>query len=328
MLSIIYILIFTVICRQLVTVLNFSQSLITIPTQIVYVICGFLIVNKFYKFSISHQRRRIHHINMNNLDFQPLTITIEQHVIRIPLEDQVDLEIDDMHNVHNKTIKRGAIMAINELKKTDEGKYSVKSAISDIREHLESQPDGIPEKTIGIAFQSLRLIYEMDSTYQTSGIKELEILRLVWERINHKNNLGVVDQLKENVVKELADCYRGNGSVHCCEGRITRILQSLQNCDAENVVDLRPMWAYKDEIVNKITKYRDKLSKKLPTKYAGLDEKLVMSDTDKKMVSQINRCLIKNLEKRFEKDYIELGYLNRIELDDITRVYYESLYDF
>ena len=40
------------------------------------------------------------------------------------------------------------------------------------------------------------------------------------------------------------------------------------------------------------------------------------------------QCLFdQELAKRFDLDYIQPGYITQAELDDLTKVYYDSLYD-
>src|SRR5438874_12588673 len=122
--AVIFIILAIIIYRQLGTLLNFNQSLINIPTQIAAFASGYLLIAQFYNSltnyrTIRNGRTYIPRItNFQPIEFEPLMIRFEQHIIRIPLEDRVDFNIDDNHNVHNKTIKRTATMAINELKKS------------------------------------------------------------------------------------------------------------------------------------------------------------------------------------------------------------------
>jgi hypothetical protein len=293
---------------------------------VIYVFIAILIFRGFKLISQHYQQRRQHHQQRRQYQvievftqYQPVTITY-----RIPYEELVDLDYEDSHNVHNKTVKRTAKMAIETLKLADRGVYSIESMLDEIEDYLNEKEKELPRED---ARQALKSINKMDSTYQTAQIPEREVLRLVWERINHPINAKNIEQLKENFVNQLADCCRDEKSVHCCEGRITRILQSLQNSDAEDIVNLRPMWAFKEEIENKISKYRQKLLQKTPQKY-HLDEKLTLDDLDRELLSHFNDCLVKNLEKRFYRDYLEDGYLTLNELNDITKPYYDSFYDY
>ena len=72
--------------------------------------------------------------------FEPVVIHFEPRVIRIPLEDRTDLNIGDPHNVHNKTIKRTATMAIEALQQADRHVYSIELAVAQIDSHLVAGP--------------------------------------------------------------------------------------------------------------------------------------------------------------------------------------------
>ena len=316
-------IIFTIVAiiyRQLSNLFKFIRG----NQLISRIICGIVFISilmTIYNFIANYRNTRRGAVN---IDFSPVTITI----FRIPIEDRIDFEVEDDHNVHNKTIKRTAIKAIEELKKVDLGKYSIQSAFDSIYKYINSQPQSLSSQKLELASETLAQIDEIDSFYQTAQILEKEVTRLVWERIHHSDNFDKLEQLKENLIVELADCNKGDGSLHCCEGRITRMLQSLQSCDNGNIVDLRPMWAFKEEIENKISRYREKLHKKLPKTYSELDMKKKLTDHDKKLMDRFNQCLIKNLGERFNRDYIKPGFLTKSELNDITEAYYQSLYDY
>ena len=63
-----------------------------------------------------------------------VTPQVIPQVIRIPVEDRVDLALDDKHNVHNKTLKRTAVHVIHQLNNCDQHHYTIKSALDDILE--------------------------------------------------------------------------------------------------------------------------------------------------------------------------------------------------
>lgn len=259
--------------------------------------------------------------------YYPVKLTVEQTILRIPVEDRVDLAIDDKHNVHNVTIKRNARQVIHQLQNSDQHQYTIASTLATINELIELSPDPNLDK-LDAAVQALRRLEQINAFYHSANIAELEILRLVWERINHPINAERIEQLKLNIIEQLSDCVNGYSGVHCCEGRIMRILQTLEGCDQNDLVTLRPMWAYKEEISNKITQYRQKLLDRVSQKYVDLETKTDLNDNDRQLLDQFNQCLIKNLNKRFEIDYISKDLLTRDELEDLTEVYYESLYDY
>jgi hypothetical protein len=261
------------------------------------------------------------------INYCPLRTIVEHQVIRVPVEDRVDLAFDDKHNVHNSTLKREATKVIEKLKLSDQHRYTQGSAFEEIKQLIDMSPDPDLDK-LDQAFNSLDLIEHNHVYYHNGSIDEKELIRLLWERINHPINQCVLESLKNNIIEQLADCGDGHGSLHCCEGRVMRLIQTLEQCDQENLVDLRPMWAYREEISNKIIKYRQKLLNRVPPKYQQIVDKADPTDDDKKLLSQFNQCLISNLNKRFHLDYTSTELLTENELNDLTQVYYDSLYDF
>lgn len=244
--------------------------------------------------------------------------------IRIPLEDRVDFVVEDRHNVHNTTLQRDALSAITRLKQSDQHRYTTEETFKMIDYLIEFYPDPDLDK-LDSASYVLHMIRKLGVTYDQ--LPEVELVRLLWERINHADNRLFRDQLIDNLITQLADCRCGKRCVHCTEGRIMRLLQTLECSDATNMVHLCPMWAYKEEIAHKVTMYRQKLLDKAPSEYRELESKtdLDLDVEDRRLLRQFNRCLIKNLKCRFERDYVSKGVMTKEELDEITKTYYENL---
>jgi hypothetical protein len=278
-------------------------------------ICYFLI--KSYTGSTTHYTIRYH----------PVKVMYKHHIIRIPLEDRIDLAIDDRHNVHNKCLKRNATQVIEQLKKSDQHQYSIETAFEQIYRLIELSPDPNLDR-LDAAIYVLQSIEDIDAFYHVVNLSEKEIIRLVWERINHPINQTHIELLKNNLIEQLADCRNDYSGVQCCEGRIMRILQTLEQSDTEEFVNLRPMWAYREEIGNKISQYRQKLLDNVPEKYQQLESKTELTEEDRRLLNQFNTCLINNLTKRFVIDYVSKGLLSKDDLKDLTQDYYKSLYEY
>jgi len=266
------------------------------------------------------------YLRISHHDYQESTVNCDDTTtLLIPIEDRVDLDVDDRHNVHNSCLRRTASDIIHMLETSDQHIYSIDRTIQEINDMIELCPDTDLER-LDNATYVLECVASMHSTYRSSfKIYELELIRLIWERINHPINLNVKDQLKSNLIDQLADCRNGQTSLHCCEGRIMRLLQTLEGCDKENIVGLRPMWAFKEEISNKIYSYRQKLLTKAPKIYSEMETKTDLTQKERDMMEKFNQCLIKNLQKRFEQDYLTKRLLTKNELNDITTPYYQSI---
>lgn len=301
--------------KLLFTELKVRDPLILVITLVCFCSCCVLYIT--YKYRCRYRIETI---------YQP--VTIEHHIYRIPIEDRTDLAIEDKHNVHNMCLKRNALNVIQNLSTSDQKIYTIESAFNCIRELIEFSPDPNLEK-LENAENTLVSIDEINASYHNGEITEKELIRLIWERINHPLNINQQEQLKINLIEQLADCQNNSGSdsvgLHCCEGRIMRLLQTLECCDSQDIVNLRPMWAYKEEIANKLIRYRQKLLDKSPPQYTELEQKLDLTNNERCLLEAFNKCLIKNLNKRFKIDYLSQGLLSSNELKDITQPYYDSL---
>lgn len=267
------------------------------------------------------QLHRYHHVDIMA---KPSENTVQQIVYRIPLEDRTDMDIEDRHNVHNMCLKRNAFNVVQDLRVSDQQQFTIDSALEAIHRLIEYSIDTDLDK-LDNAEMVLLSIEDIGATYTSCHIKETELIRLIWERIHHPMNKSVQEQQENNLIEQLADCKNGTHGLHCCEGRIMRLLQTLEGCDSQGIVNLRPMWAFKEEIANKIMYYRSKLLEKAPLQYTLLDQKIKLNQKEEALFNAFNQCLIRNLNKRFEIDYVSQGLLSPIELEDITKPYYENL---
>src|ERR1700722_13196984 len=114
---------FLLICLVKLLIRPFNSNRSLLVTQLGFILLALLCA--FYFCQFVFQTRR------NIIEFQPVEITME-YVIRIPLEDQIDLDLEDQHNVHNKTLKRGAIQSIEQLRQSDRQQYTISTAFDQI----------------------------------------------------------------------------------------------------------------------------------------------------------------------------------------------------
>ena len=153
---------------------------------------------------------------------------------------------------------------------------------------------------------------------------------MVWQRINHPINRDHYDDLKLSLTEQLADCKPtgnigiGTGIV-CVVGRISRILQTLELLDAENIVTLNPKWAVNDSISNYCTRYIGKLTKLVPNEYRVALDTLNRTPEQEIMSGRFYACIKHNLDRKFTKLYVDTGLLTVDELSKLTAVPYEQL---
>lgn len=246
-------------------------------------------------------------------------------VINIPLDDQPDLDINDRHNVHNITLKRTCANIIKYLQDTDTDTNKSKTGLNILNELIElcqSTQNTIKNK----ALICLTQVKNMDCTYNSLiKIKESEVLRLIWNRIMLIENNDTRNQVIDLLWIQLSDCINYGNVLHCTEGRIMRYLQVLEH---QLDFHLKPLWLFKQEITNVVPKIRDKILSKLPQSYVDLYNTIDLDDCDlqdKLLYEKIKNCIIKNLNNKFNKDYIKHNLLTQQELDSFTTPLYEHI---
>lgn len=169
------------------------------------------------------------------------------------------------------------------------------------------------------AMTALYLIYNIDNIY------EKEIIRLIWQRIYSPVNYNVRQQLKTNFLNQLSDCYLVNDKeLICMEGRIMRLLQSLEYCDNESIITLKPLWAIKEEITNTILNQHEKF-KKAHYDYKTIYDKIELSENDKSEINIYNKIFIRKCNRYLYKSYIKSKLLKLNELTELTSETYKYL---
>lgn len=246
--------------------------------------------------------------------------------IDIDLHEPADLKINDNQNVHNGSITKHVIESVKRLlnkeKENNVIVVSQKQIYDEIRNYLMNSKH---QSTIA-ALDILDKMYNFNNYHSATDLKEMEILRMVWQRINHPINTSRKNDLMEGLLIQLADCKYNNETM-CITGRITRILQSLECVDVENIVDLKPLWAIKENIADYCSSYSDKLLKKAPQKYIDaidIDEN-IRTDDQKIMANKYKECLKNNLNIKFTSLYIDTHILTSKQLNELTKNYFEYI---
>lgn len=219
----------------------------------------------------------------------------------------------DTQNVHDSTVTKYVIDAV---KKLGELKSPTTQIFADVVEYARQSTDPKGPK----ALDALLNILENNGFHQATKKTEMEIVGLVWQRIHEPVNQAHVDDLRQMLIQELADIQNV-----CLVGRISRILQTLESLDAENIVNLKPTWAINEEITQYCATYINKLTKKVAPEYRTAIDTLDRTPEQEEMARQFYACIKDNLQKRFRISYIETNILTQEKLDKITKPLFEEL---
>ncbi len=273
------------------------------------------------------------YINRHNGNFADVFADIRLYLDADDDNDEVvgadldaNLNRNDTQNVHNGGITRHVIDSIKKLTEKEKQNgiepMTTRQTYTEIREYLM----GATHKGTVQALDVLDQIHNFNDLHTPSGLHEMEILRMVWQRIKHPINLSRFDDLRESLLLQMADCKPTN-TIMCITGRISRIVQSLECIDMENLVDLKPLWAIKDQIAEYFSRYSDKLLKRVPSHYREAYEATDRTAEQTQLAHQYIECLKLNLNLKFKAMYLDTGILTSKELVELSKTFYDFLND-
>ena len=234
--------------------------------------------------------------------------------------DDVNLNPNDNHNVHNVTIVNSIKNKMPLLYESSQTKFSFVTVIQQIKVCLALVKTKYPYVS-----KVLRFILESRASYSSQLIKEFEIIRLIWTRINHPNNETNKASLVDEFLLQLNDCFNvEEESVCCLEGRVVRYFQALELCDYQSELwALVPLWIYKNEIEHRCAKGLNQMVQGLP-----LEDQLVYFKQDptsgeKIRVDAWNKQLVDDLEKALQQEYGDK--LDERQLSALTKPCFQAI---
>ena len=237
----------------------------------------------------------------------------------------VGLGHNDSQNVHDTTVQNYLVSIIAKLKKAMPfNPLTEAEVVDEVVEYIYSKFQGT-SKLKDRARSALRKIQTNNVFIHKLNLNELKVLQLVWMRIVSDINKNNAETLKDNLIQQLADCMVNDKSEYCAQGRVARIIQSLEVLDAESIADIKPLWAVKEEIATLFGKYRENMINKLPLKYQQLMQKTELSDKENKAYQEIVEKMAAKIQRRLNKAYVLQGIVKREKLDEITKDYFDAL---
>lgn len=214
---------------------------------------------------------------------------------------------NDLHNVHDSGVLGTIRRSIQNLQQATKIEIPIENSLRDIRSMLKNAGTKENDKFID-ACKALDSIERSVLPLSSTNIREVDALHLVWNRIHDPINKDNKKALQENLVEELAECIEHDKPV-CSTGRFTRILDTLNAVDPE--VQIKPMYALKNEMMEKCALIRKQLYDPLPE-----SEKQYI-DSTKENESQMNFTskLKDQIRDNLQKDYVQKQVLTQEQLD-------------
>ncbi|MHB1952252.1 MAG: hypothetical protein ACYCOU_00770 [Sulfobacillus sp.] len=240
-------------------------------------------------------------------------VAIQLQLQLFPAEDQ---------NVHDPGVQGHLRQAVARLRAACPRPPPPENCLNEFRNRCKNMEGFVA------ADQTLAFMQRHNEFVTNLDARELEVFSLVWSRINDPANEKNCAQLLSTLTEELADCLAEVPEVFgeprvpvCAQGRVARILQTLEILDAEGIMQLRPLWAIKEDIAQRFAHCRSEVLKRVKQSARREYESPEDNDTQRK----IGECISENVRRRLSRDYVKPGILTQERLDELTRDYFAAL---
>lgn len=206
---------------------------------------------------------------------------------------------NDTQNVHDSMVVRTTKTSLDKLANNSSG--NIPQSLEELRQELRRQnnPHALD------AFEKMVSINDYISPFSKS---EQEVLHLVWQRINNPVNSDLKKDMTDILVTQLQDCK----TQICPMGRCSRILQTLEATDKEDIVKIKPQWAINREIQNTTSKiYQETLESvdEATRITTSLDESDATSE-QKILYNNFKAKFAENFKNKLSEDYLTNGILS------------------
>ncbi|KAL4853180.1 hypothetical protein ACK3TF_005795 [Chlorella vulgaris] len=209
----------------------------------------------------------------------------------------------DAHNAHDTGVTRTVKTSIEKLQGAV-GTVDQTVAARQVRELILAAD--VPTEKRARAIQALDAIERNNHTLGTVNMTETAILGLVWGRLNHEDNLGNREALRENLVDELSESIE-HGKPVCAMGRLSRVLGTLNGVDA--LVDIKPKWALSQEMINKAgAMFKDKVTR-LPEADRAAVQALQPTEEQEQAYERVMNEAKADIRDELRRSYVSTGIM-------------------
>jgi len=170
-----------------------------------------------------------------------------------------------------------------------------KDTFNEIKDTIFNTPVKLSWEIKEKAYSTLRHIEKHGSFITSLNLQEKDILQIVWTRICHPINKNNKDELIKSLIEQLSCASINIEQTYCPTGRISRIIQSLESLDQEDIVKIYSL---------------ESLNKELSDKVVAL-LKNVPENTDPSQYIDIE----------LKKDYLDSGIVNKEDYYKYTKDY-------
>jgi len=223
-----------------------------------------------------------------------------------PDTTHMELEVrkNDPQNVHDHVVSNTVRRSIENLIKHTEIMNDLSQTLIDIRKFIKEQ-----DAHQDIALQVLDHI-EIDNTcFRDMKLKQVDLLNLVWNRIHNKCNEAVIDILKKNLYNRILECHEYDSKV-CASGIFSRLIDTLNYCDGDKIVQIIPKYVLNKELMGKASIVSKLFLAEQPKRTRELLIEYKLTSDEQKIVNDYNERLKQKLISEFRKDYIDTNIIS------------------
>jgi len=213
---------------------------------------------------------------------------------------------NDPQNSHDHSVIQSVQQSIQNLTRHTDIEIDIPTCFSQIRGACSNHARG------NDALRVLDTIEKSTLIQGHAGMKESELLQLVWNRI------GMLpadqrDTLVGNLVNELSEGVE-HGLVMCGTGRTNRIVDSLNMVDP--LVTIKPKWALNQEMMGKAGQIRAELIERLSEEKHAALECPNPTPAQEELNDQFDNLFKETLQSQFKRDYVDTGLMQQTILDN------------
>lgn len=209
------------------------------------------------------------------------------------------------NNVHDHVVFNTVKQSVKNLQRQTDIYFKLPEVLAAVKSHI--MECDLDQRVRDYALHVLEFMVEENKRGVAQPSTELDLLHLVWNRIHNNINRNHRNELKDNLIKQLAECIE-HGQVVCPKGRYDHILDTLTGVDPG--VNIIPKWVVIQEMLSKARAIRDKFMMGLHP----LDRKVLEANSpepeERIKYEHLSNQLKAKIFEDFTRTYVEPGLLS------------------
>ena len=267
--------------------------------------------------------------------FTTLNLNIEPYDYQVILFDDIDREFvlapeeninepeliqNDKQNVHDSQVNNTLIKSYENIKNSTNCNITKKDTFSEIRNIINKEPDKIKQQQLNFI---LDYIEKTKTPISSINANVSDVLHLIWNRINSDELAEHRETLYENLIYELRDSTNVKVTNKCLTGIWARLMDTANKIDP--LIDIKPKWALRRELLNKANKHLEKLTESLNKEENDILNKIELNQDEYTWFNKFKKKYIKSFTKKCEKEYVDTGIFKLKELKKELNSWIDSI---